>query len=87
MGTFKHLLFVYLFLVVLGLSRCAGFSLVALSGGCSLFAVHGLLTALVSLAAEHRLQSTQASVVAARRLRSWGSQAPEHSRSSAGPWA
>ena len=87
MGAFKHLLSVYLFLVVLGLSCCAGFSLVAVSGGCSVSAVRGLLTALVSLAAEHRLRSTQASVVAARRLRSWGSQAPEHSHSSAGPWA
>lgn len=89
MGTLKHLLFVYLFLALLGLSCCAGFSVVAVSGGCSLFAVHGLLTTLAFLAAERRLWSIQATVAAARRLRSWGSQAPEHSLSSGGlvaPW-
>ena len=88
MGTFKQL-FVHLFLAVLGLSCCAGFSVVAVSGGCSLFAVHGLLTTLASLATERRLWSVQATVAAARRLQSWGSQAPEHSLSSGGlvaPW-
>ena len=43
----------YLFLAVLGLCCCAGFTLVVESGGCSLVAVHGLLTAVASLVLEH----------------------------------
>ena len=43
-------------LAVLGLRRCLGFSLVVASGGYSLAAVHGLLTAVASLVVEHRLQ-------------------------------
>ena len=38
----------------------------------------GLLMALAFLAVDHRLQGTQASVAAARGLRSFGSQALEH---------
>ena len=45
----------YLFMAVLGLCGCAGFSLVAASSGYSLVAGHGLLIVAVSLAAEHRL--------------------------------
>ena len=48
-------LFVYLSLAVLGLYCCMGFSLVAVSRGYSLVAVHGLLIAVASLAVEHRL--------------------------------
>ena len=47
---------------------CMGFSLVAKSGGYSLVAVRGILVAVASLAAEHRLYGTQASAVAAPRL-------------------
>ena len=41
------------------------FSLVAASGGSSLVVVRGLLTAVASLDAEHRLSSSRASAVAA----------------------
>ena len=44
-----------LFLDVLGLLCCAGFSLVVASGGCSLGAGPGLLVAEASLVAEHGL--------------------------------
>ena len=40
---------VYLFLAVLGLHYCVGFSLVTAGGGYSLVAVHGLLVAVPSL--------------------------------------
>ena len=36
------LIFIYLFLAVLGLRCCGGFSLVVASGGCCLVAEHGL---------------------------------------------
>ena len=58
----KGLLFIYvfnncihLFLDVLDLHCCKRFSLVAVSRGYSLVAVHGLLIAVASLVAEHRL--------------------------------
>ena len=44
-------------------SLCAGFSLVAVSWGCSLAAESGLLIAMASLAVERGLQGTWASVV------------------------
>ena len=47
--------FIYLFLAALGLQCCIGFSLVAESGGYSLVEVGGLLVAVASLVAEHRL--------------------------------
>ena len=46
---------IYLFLAVLSLGCCAGFSLVVESGGYSLVAVCGLLILVASLVAEHRL--------------------------------
>ena len=46
---------IYLFLAVLGLHCCAGFSLVAASGSCSLVAVGRHLIVVASLVAEHRL--------------------------------
>ena len=49
------LMFIYLFLAVLGLRCCTGFSLVAVSGGCSLVAVHGLLIAVASFVVKRRL--------------------------------
>ena len=45
----------YLFLDVLGLHCCTGFSLVAVSKGYTPVVVHGLLTAMASLVVEHRL--------------------------------
>ena len=45
----------FLFMAALGLPCCAGFSLVAVSGGCSLIAGHRLLLAVASLVAGHRL--------------------------------
>lgn len=48
-------LFIYSFLALLGLHRCAGMSLVSVSGGYSLVGMHKLLIALASLTAEHRL--------------------------------
>ena len=47
--------FIYLFMALLGFTCCAGFSLVAVSGGYSLVAVCGLLIPVASLVAEHRL--------------------------------
>ena len=43
----------YLFLAVLGLRCCAGFSLAVGSGACSLVAVRWLLAEVASLVAEH----------------------------------
>ena len=54
-----------LFLAVLGLHGCAGFSLVVASGGYSPGANHRLLTVVASLDAEHGLSGKRASVVAA----------------------
>ena len=52
---YHHLnyLFIYLFLALLGLWCYMGFSLVAEGGGYSLVAAHRLLSAVVSLVAEH----------------------------------
>ena len=47
--------FIYLFLTMLGLHCCVGFSLVVESGGYSLVAVHRLLITGASLVAEHSL--------------------------------
>ena len=66
---FSCLLFIYLFLAVLGLCCCVGFSLVVVSGG-------------YSLVAEHRLQATLVSVVVACGLSRCGFQAVEHRLSS-----
>ena len=45
--------FIYLFLAVLGLCCCIGFSLVGVSGGYSLVAVPRLLTTVAFLVVEH----------------------------------
>ena len=71
------ILFISLFLAVLGLHCREGFSLVAASGGYSQVGRHGLLAVAASLV-EHRLWSTRASAVVACGLRSCSSQAPEH---------
>ena len=52
---FNFVLFAYLFLAVLGLGCCTGFSPVVVSGGYSLIAVSGLLTAVASLVEEQGL--------------------------------
>ena len=49
------ILFIYLFLAVLGLHCCAGFSLAADSRGYSLYVARGLLTAVASPVTEHGL--------------------------------
>ena len=55
----QEMVFIYLFLAVLGLCCCAGISLVAESGSYSPVAVHGLLMVVASLVAEHRLQGSE----------------------------
>ena len=57
-----------MYLSVLGLHRCPGFSLVVGNGGCSPAVVCGLLAAVASLVAEHGLEGTWASVVVANGL-------------------
>ena len=59
---FYYYYFVYLFLAVVGLCCCMGFSLVLMSCGYSLVAVHGLLMAVASSVAEHGLWGPRASV-------------------------
>ena len=72
---------------MLGLHRGTGFSLAVAGGGYSLVAVHVCFIVASSLVAEHRLQGVLASVVAARGLSSYGSQALEHRLSGRGEWA
>lgn len=48
----KIILFLYLFLAVLGLHCCTAFSVITLSGGCSLVVVLGLVITVASLVAE-----------------------------------
>ena len=72
-GPFYKNNFIYLFLTVLGLCCCAGFSLVAVSGDYSVVAVYEVLIAVVSLALGAPVQGAQASTVGAPRLQSTGS--------------
>ena len=72
------ILCIYLFLAVLGLPCCSGFSLVAASRGYTLVAVHSPLTVVSSLVSEYGLQGMWASVVAAHGLSCCGSWALEH---------
>ena len=72
-------IFIHLFLAMLGCRE--GFSLVVESGGYSLAVMHKLLTALTSLLAAHRLQSTHASVVVAPGFWSTGSVVVAHGHS------
>ena len=65
-----------LFLAVLGLGCCVGFSLVAVSRGYSPIVEHGLLIVVASLVAEHRLEGTQASAVEAPGTRAQGQSLP-----------
>ena len=66
----------YVFLAMLGLHGHAGFSLVLESRGYSPVVVWRILIAMASLVAEHRFQSTRASDVVARGLRSRDSWLP-----------
>ena len=81
------IIFINLFLAVLGLCCCLGSSLVAASGGCSLIAVHGLLIAAQCCSLWSTGSSTRASGVMARGLRAWGSWTLEHRPRSCGTWA
>ena len=65
---FNFKIIFYLFLAVLGLHCCIGFSLVVEIRGYCLAAVYEALIAVASLAVEHRLHGAQASVVMAPRL-------------------
>ena len=67
-----YILFICLFLAVLGLRCCPGFPLVSESRGYSPVAVWVLLTVLTS-AVEHRLQGTWPSAAAASGFQSTGS--------------
>ena len=76
----------YLLLAVLCFCCCTGFSLVVMSWGYSLVAVHRLLIAAPSLVVEHVLQGALASAVMAQGLNSCGSQVPEHRLDGHGTW-
>ena len=73
----RQFLKIVLFAYWLGLRCCAGFSLVVVSG---------LLIALASLVAEHRLQGGQALVAVAWGLTISSSRVLEHGLSSCGEW-
>ena len=66
---------------------CVGFSLIAVNRDYSLVAVLRLLTAVASVAAEHRLYGAQASVAAALGFNCCGFQAVHHRLSSCSAWA
>ena len=69
---FKKIIFIYLFVAVLGLHCCVGFSLVAASGGYFLVVARGLLTGVASPIENHRFWGMRASVVAAPGPQSTG---------------
>ena len=75
----------YLFLTMLGLCCCVGFSLAVVIGP-TLAVVHGLLIAVTSLV-EHGLSGVQASVVGAHGLSSYGSWALQHRLNNCGTGA
>ena len=77
----------FIFLAVLGLRCCKGFSLVVESRGYALVVTHRLLIVVASLVTKHGLQGVQVSVVAAHGLSSCGSPALKHRLSSCGAWA
>ena len=81
------ILFIYLFLTVLDLCCCTGFSLVVASRGYPPAVVLALLIAVASLVAEHGLQGNGVSVVRACGLSWCGFPAPEYRLSSCGAQA
>ena len=76
----SHLLFFFnfIYLAVLGLGCCLGFSLVVAVRGCSLLAVPGLLSAVASLLVKRRLWGVWSSVVVAPQFQSTGSVVDAH---------
>ena len=74
---FLKIFFIDLFLAMLGLHCCMGFSVVATSGGYSLVAVHKRLPEVAYPLAEHGLQGMRASVVVAHGLSICSSQTLE----------
>ena len=66
---------------------CAGFSLVAASGGRLFIVVRGLLIVLASLFKEYGLHNAWTSRVVVHGLGSIGSQAIEHRFDNCGTWA
>ena len=78
---------IYLFSAVLDLHCCVGFSVIVVSRGYSLAAVHRLLIVVASLVAEHRLESVWVSLVVALGLSSFDSWALEYRLSSCVAWA
>ena len=62
-----YIILFYLFLAVLGLRCCMGFSLAAENGDYSLDVVHGLLIAVTSLATKAQALGTGASVSCSTR--------------------
>ena len=69
-GAHNFFIILFFFLAVLGLHCCAGFSLIAVSGGYSPVVVRGRLLAVACLVVGHRLWGVQASVAAVQRLNS-----------------
>ena len=90
MSTFLQIILLFLFLALLGLHCCSGFSLVACGGGgggtYSLVAMCGLLIAVTFLV-EQRLWDAWVSVAMVRRLNSCGFWTLEHRLNSCGTWA
>ena len=84
--TFKKFVDFYYFWLCWVFVAVLGVSLVVVRRSYSLIAVHKLLIAVASLAAEHRLKGTQASAVVACGLNSCGFWALEHRLSCCGPW-
>ena len=80
-GIFKIYLYIHLLLAVVGLHCLHGLPLVAASRGCSLVAMHGLLSAVVSPAPASRAQAQQlwsTGLVVLRLVRSSQTQDPGH---------
>ena len=75
-----------IFLTVLGLSCCSGFSFGVANGLYSVVALRRILIAVVLLLQSTGLQSTRASVVAVRGLHSYSSWSPENRLSSYVTW-
>ena len=74
---------IYLFLALLGLRCCTGFSLVVVLGGCSQVAVFRLLIVVASLVWSTGSRCSD-SVIPAQGLKSCGSRTPEHKLNSGG---
>ena len=78
------IVFIYVFLAVMGVRFCVGFSLAVPRGLCSLVVAQGLLIEVASLVAENGPKGAQASVVGAHGFSSCSSQALEYKFNSFG---